>query len=101
MRYSKFILILVLLISVLVGCSSKKDLSLASKHTEFPDFVLSAPELVQETYVMASENPKVLASVPCFCGCYEGSGHKSNLDCFIKTMGAENAVVEWDPHGTA
>lgn len=101
MRYSNFIMVLLLLIGLLAGCSSKNDLSLDSKHAKFPDFVLSTSSQVQETYIMASQNPEVLASVPCFCGCGEGSGHKSNLDCFVKNMDSDNSVTEWDPHGTA
>ncbi|NMD72422.1 hypothetical protein HHO41_19305 [Bacillus sp. DNRA2] len=101
MRYSNFIMVLLIFTGLLAGCSSNNDLALDSKHTEFPDFVLSSPAIVQETYKMAAENPKVLASVPCFCGCNEGAGHKSNLDCFVKNMGSGNVITEWDPHGTA
>lgn len=101
MKYSNFIMVLLLLTGLLAGCSSKNDLSLDSKHEKFPDFVLSGSEIVQETYIMASEYPEALASAPCFCGCNEGAGHMSNLDCFVKNMGSDNAVTEWDPHGTA
>lgn len=101
MKYAKYTLLFVIIISLLAGCNSNKDLSLDSKHVKFPDFVLSTSPQVQETYVMAAENPEVLASVPCFCGCGDGAGHKSNLDCFVKNMGSDNEVTEWDPHGTA
>ncbi|MCL6572814.1 MAG: PCYCGC domain-containing protein [Bacillus sp. (in: Bacteria)] len=47
---------------------------------------------------MAAQNPQVLASVPCYCGC-GGEGHESNLDCFVDQIGANNVVTEWDQMG--
>jgi hypothetical protein len=83
------------------GCGSKlndQKWTLDKKHQPLADFVLNAPQKVQETYIMASKYPEVVASVPCFCGC-AADGHKSNLDCFVKKMGPGNAVEEWDTHG--
>lgn len=96
------LLVLVIAIALIVaGCGSKlKDQkwSLDKKHVAFPDYVLNSSAKVQETYIMAATYPEVVASVPCYCGCV-ADGHKSNLDCFIKGMGPDNAVTEWDPHG--
>jgi len=47
---------------------------------------------------MASTYPEVVASVPCYCGCVN-DGHKSNLDCFVQSVGEGNAVEQWDSHG--
>lgn len=47
---------------------------------------------------MASKYPKVVASVPCFCGCVV-EGYKNNMNCFIKKMGQNNAVEQWYSHG--
>ncbi len=107
MRYFKYLLLMcaILAIGVASACrsdSAKSDeLKLDSKHAPLPDYVLATPEMVQETYVMAAEYPEVLASVPCYCSCGTGAGHKSNLDCFVKGIGNNNAVTEWDNHGTA
>lgn len=107
MRYFNYLLLMfaILAIGVISACSSDSadsgELKLDSKHTPLPDFVLATPEKVQETYVMAAEYPEVLTSVPCYCSCGTGAGHKSNLDCFVKGMGNDNAVTEWDNHGTA
>ncbi|RDU37656.1 hypothetical protein DRW41_07385 [Neobacillus piezotolerans] len=107
MKYIKYLLLMcaIVAIGVISACSSNSsnsdELKLDSKHAPLPDFVLSTPEKVQETYVMAAEYPEVLASVPCYCSCGTGAGHKSNLDCFVKGIGSENAVTEWDDHGTA
>ncbi|WHY84606.1 PCYCGC motif-containing (lipo)protein [Neobacillus novalis] len=86
---------------IVAGCGSKLDKekwALDKKHKSLPDYVLSSSEKVQETYVMAATYPEVIASVPCYCGC-SVEGHKSNLDCFVKQVGGENAVTEWDSHG--
>jgi hypothetical protein len=83
---------------ILAGCgdSDNKELTLNSKHKELPDYVLGTSDLIKETYIMAAEYPKVLASVPCYCGCYGEDGHISNLDCFVDQMGSNNEVIEWD-----
>lgn len=87
------------------GCSSNenshKEMALDSKHAALPDFVLSTPAIVQETYVMAGEHPEALAAVPCYCNCFESAGHTSNLDCFVGELGPNDEVMNWDPHGTA
>jgi hypothetical protein len=82
---------------LLAGCGSDKEkLTLDPKHKELPDYVVNTSDLIKETYIMASEYPKVLASVPCYCGCYGEDGHMSNLDCFVDQMGPGNTVMEWD-----
>ncbi|CEG28998.1 putative lipoprotein [Bacillus sp. B-jedd] len=107
MKYTKLLLLMlaILAIGIISACSSNSaktdELKLDPKHAALPDYVLATPEKVQETYVMASEYPEVLASVPCYCSCGVGAGHKSNLDCFVKGIGDKNAITEWDDHGTA
>jgi hypothetical protein len=39
-------------------------------------------------YQAAKDIPEILAQLPCFCGCMEGLGHKSNLYCFADTHGS-------------
>lgn len=86
---------------LLTGCGSKEDLTLDPKHKELPEYVTNAKEEVKAAYILASDYPEALASVPCYCGCYEQDGHKSNLDCFVGGMDSENAVTEWDAMGVA
>lgn len=102
-RIAVIFLISILTAGALSGCGSeeKTALTLDKKHHPLPEYVLSSSEIVQETYVLAAEYPEVLASVPCYCNCNESAGHMSNLDCFIKGMGEDNRVSEWDPHGIA
>lgn len=85
------------------GCSNSAsdDLTLDEKHAPLPDYVLNSSEIVQETYVMATKYPEVVASVPCYCGCYNQDGHESNLDCFIDQMGPNNEVISYDPMSIA
>jgi hypothetical protein len=91
----------VILVIIAAGCGSKlndQKWALDKKHEPFPDYVLNSSDKVQETYIMASTYPEVVAQVPCYCGC-KADGHKSNLDCFVHKMGDGNAVQEWDSHG--
>lgn len=78
---------------------SKTYLQLDSKHAALPDYVKQATPIVQETYAMAAKDPDALAAVPCYCGCGKTNGHKSNLDCFVKNIGSNKEVLEWDPMG--
>ena len=98
-RYTGFVITGALIMGILTGCGSKEELSLDPKHKELPDYVLNASEKVQETYVMAAQYPEALASVPCYCGCYAEDGHKSNLDCFVDSLGPDMQVTEWDSMG--
>lgn len=99
-KYTGIILSSALFIGLLTGCGSKEEISLDSKHMALPDYVLSAPEIVQETYVMAAQNPEPLAAVPCYCGCGT-EGHESNLDCFVDSFGSDREVTGWDSMGVA
>lgn len=38
---------------------------------------------VSETYRIAREAPELLERMPCYCGCFMGNGHQSNLDCYV------------------
>jgi hypothetical protein len=103
-RLTTVFILIVSVALIVAGCGSKVDgkkFTLNKKHEALPDYVLGAPDKVQQTYIMASEYPEVVAQVPCFCGCFESNGHKSNLDCFIGQFGDDKAVTEWDSMGVA
>jgi len=100
-RITSLLFLFILLAIVAAGCGSKLDdesWKLDKKHQPLPDYVLNSSEIIQETYIMASTYPEVVASVPCYCGCVN-DGHKSNLDCFVQSVGEGNAVEQWDSHG--
>lgn len=63
-----------------------------------PDFAYAAtaPKDSAKAYQFALDFPEYLSQVPCYCGCAK-DGHKSNLDCFIKSRSGDK--VEFDKHG--
>lgn len=77
-----------------------QNLQLDSKHAALPDYVKKASPMIQETYMMAAKDPAALSAAPCYCGCYDTDGHTSNMNCFIKKLGPNNEVLEWDQMGT-
>ena len=66
---------------------------------QLPTFVYTptAPKNAVTAYKFALEHPELLSKVPCYCGCGEEAGHKSNLDCFVKTRSGSD--VTFDDHG--
>jgi hypothetical protein len=50
-------------------------------------------------YQLAGQSTELLQWIPCYCGCGESVGHKSNMNCFIKEVKSDGSVV-WDDHGT-
>jgi len=47
-----------------------------------PAYVRSA-SATEEAYAFAIAHPKIVAWMPCYCGC-EAMGHGSNLDCYFQ-----------------
>lgn len=99
-KIASLILIYTAIIIVATACSSTKtketNVVLDKKHKPLPDYVLNSSEKIQETYIMVSNYPEVVAEVPCYCGCHLQDGHESNLDCYIDSFGEDHAVTEWD-----
>ncbi|CRK84094.1 putative lipoprotein [Neobacillus massiliamazoniensis] len=96
-RITSFMLLCLLILVVAAGCSSKKvTWTLDKKHKPLPDYVMNSSEKIQETYIMASKYPDVLAQVPCYCGCGTQDGHNSNMNCYIDKLGENKAVEQWD-----
>lgn len=96
-RIISLLFLCILIVVIAAGCSSKQqNWTLDKKHKPLPDYVLNSSEKVQETYIMASKYPQVLAQVPCFCGCGAQAGHYSNMNCYIDKLGKDNAVEQWD-----
>lgn len=46
-----------------------------------------ADDEVRRSYQAAKDNPEVLETVSCYCGCYGSSGHRNNLDCYRDNHG--------------
>lgn len=64
-----------------------------------PDFLDKQPENMQLIYQAAAKANDVLQWIPCYCGCGDSAGHRSNLNCFVHEI-KENGEVVWDDHGT-
>jgi hypothetical protein len=41
----------------------------------------------RDAYQAARDIPEILDKVPCYCGCMQNSGHRSNLFCFTDQHG--------------
>lgn len=67
--------------------------------SELPKFLADKPEDMQLVYQIAANADDILAYMPCYCGCGESAGHKSNLNCFLDEIREDGSVV-WDDHGT-
>jgi hypothetical protein len=61
-----------------------------------PEFVRGAPPQVREAYRFAIANRELLGAFPCYCGC-GAMGHRSNLDCYIKSVRADGSI-EFEDH---
>ena len=64
-----------------------------------PSFLNEEPAQVTIAYAAAAKLRDTLQYIPCYCGCGDSAGHKSNLDCFIADV-REDGTVVWDDHGT-
>ena len=100
------------LLGILAGCSDDQNEEAHHDHTAangdireetasvdtLPSFLDDKDDNMRLIYSSAAKNPDLLKFIPCYCGCGDSAGHKSNLNCFVyKTQG--NKVV-WDDHGT-
>jgi len=75
------------------------DLQELTAYDELPSFLDSKQEELKAVYKVALQYADVLEWMPCYCGCGDSAGHKSNLNCFIKEINDDETVV-WDDHGT-
>ena len=91
--------VFVLALLTIGACQRAEDGSVAlpmAPESALPDFVRGAPTQVREAYRFAIANRELLSAVPCYCGC--GSmGHRSNLDCYIKSVRADG-TIEFENH---
>jgi len=64
-----------------------------------PTFLEGKQENIRLVYQIAGQSTEILEWMPCYCGCGESAGHKSNLNCFIQEKREDGSIV-WDDHGT-
>jgi hypothetical protein len=99
------------LLLLLVACGKDKDSShvhmAANGDTRedtaslanLPAFLDNRPNQIRLAYQAAASMRDVLQWIPCYCGCGQNAGHKSNMNCFIHDVKDDGTVV-WDDHGT-
>lgn len=122
-RISKLAFVISLLaLAIVTGCGNSSDSKEAASHTghsqeqherlmkngdlrqitasvdELPPFLKDKEQEMQQIYQLAATNSELLQYIPCYCGCGEVAGHKSNLNCFVAAK--EEGKIEWDDHGT-
>jgi hypothetical protein len=60
---------------------------------EWPSFVTDAGSDVQALYEFQITHGDLMRYMPCFCGCGEDAGHRSNRDCYVQSVTADGSVV--------
>ena len=64
-----------------------------------PSFLDGQHEDIRLVYQVAGKATDILEWMPCYCGCGDSVGHRSNLNCFIAETREDGSIV-WDDHGT-
>jgi hypothetical protein len=59
----------------------------------WPDFVTDAGPEVKRLYEFQITNGELMRYMPCFCGCGQDAGHRSNRDCYVQRVNADGTVV--------
>ena len=58
----------------------------------WPSYVTDGPAEVKTLYEFQITHGDLMRWMPCYCGCGQ-SGHKSNRDCYVKSVGSDGSVV--------
>ena len=64
-----------------------------------PKFLDGQHEDIRLVYEVAGKATDILQWIPCYCGCGDSVGHRSNLNCFIAETREDGSIL-WDDHGT-
>lgn len=59
----------------------------------WPAFVTEAGPEVKQLYEFQVTHGELMRYMPCFCGCGENDGHRSNRDCYVESVEADGSVV--------
>ncbi|MFS0781520.1 PCYCGC motif-containing (lipo)protein [Bacillus sp. 1P06AnD] len=114
----RIIPLMAILMLVLAGCSSNDENTANEAHNgktsqsenrdiqektsginQLPAFLNDKPDQMKTIYSASAKSAELLASIPCYCGCGESAGHKSNLNCFVADTKKDGSII-WDDHGT-
>ena len=59
----------------------------------WPSFVTQAPAEVKTLYEFQITHGELMKYMPCYCGCGQSAGHKSNRDCYVQQVNPDGSVV--------
>jgi uncharacterized protein with PCYCGC motif len=59
----------------------------------WPDYVLKAGSEVKRLYEFQITHGDLMRYMPCFCGCGQNAGHRSNRDCYVRRVNPDGSVV--------
>ncbi len=59
----------------------------------WPDYVLNTGPEVKRLYEFQVTHGELMRYMPCFCGCGQNAGHRSNRDCYIRRVDPDGSVV--------
>jgi hypothetical protein len=59
----------------------------------WPDFVTQAGAEVKQLYEFQITHGELMRWMPCFCGCGQSDGHRSNRDCYVQAVKTDGSVV--------
>lgn len=62
-----------------------------------PAWLAKADRAVVTEYTWAVDHHEELQYIPCYCGCYQSSGHTSNYNCYF-SQGPSGQVTSYDMH---
>ena len=59
----------------------------------WPSFVTDAGPEVKRLYEFQITHGELMRYMPCFCGCGQNAGHRSNRDCYVRRVRPDGSVV--------
>jgi hypothetical protein len=59
----------------------------------WPEFVTRAGPEVKRLYEFQITHGELMRYMPCFCGCGQNAGHRSNRDCYVREVNPDGSVV--------
>jgi hypothetical protein len=59
----------------------------------WPKFVTDAGPEVKRLYEFQLTHGELMRYMPCFCGCGDFAGHRSNRDCYVRRVSRDGSVV--------
>jgi hypothetical protein len=59
----------------------------------WPVYVTEAGPEVRRLYEFQITHGELMRYMPCFCGCGDFAGHRSNRDCYVRRVNRDGSVV--------